>query len=117
MTHLAGRESLGLRIREADRDPAGGKIPASVAMILLARAGDVHGLGLLLLLGRCSLRTNRTATGQTSEMQRARAASKRRMLDLLNRTLRLQIIPDAIRRLVVRIDDPVVRAGIKFLST
>jgi hypothetical protein len=54
MTHLAGCIPLRLGILQTDRDLARHKVPASVAVILLARAGDVDGLGLWVLLGRGS---------------------------------------------------------------
>jgi len=59
MAHLAGRESLRLRVLQANRDLAGGKVSAPLAMIFLAGARDVDGLGLGVLLGRCLLRGNR----------------------------------------------------------
>ena len=60
MTHLAGRESPRLRIFQAERNLARRQIPATVAMIPLAGAGDVDSLGLCVLLRRRPLlRPNR----------------------------------------------------------
>jgi hypothetical protein len=82
MTDLAGSVPPWLRILEADRDLARRKVAASVAMIPLARAGDVNDLGLWVLLGRFVLLAgNRERNRKRSDMRSVSAASKRRIVE------------------------------------
>ena len=60
MTHLARRVSRRLGILQVDRSLAACQVPASIAVILLAGAGNVYGLSLVVLLRhRRMLRDNR----------------------------------------------------------
>ena len=51
MTNLTRAVAVCLRVLQADRALARRQVSASVAMILLARVGDVDGLGLLVFVG------------------------------------------------------------------
>lgn len=55
MTHFTRRVALRLRVLQTNRNLATGKVPATVAMVPLARARDVDGLGLVASLDCVSL--------------------------------------------------------------
>jgi len=48
MAHFARRVPIRLRILQANGNLTHRWVPASIAMIPLARAGDVYGLGLVV---------------------------------------------------------------------
>jgi hypothetical protein len=76
MTNLASGVPLRLRIRQTDRNLARRKVSASVAMILLARAGDVNGLSLWVLLGRFVLLCGNRECNRTKERYEDRERRK-----------------------------------------
>jgi len=51
-------------------------------MILLARAGNVYGLSLLVLLGRCLLSSNLERNGTQERYAERERLRKRRMVSL-----------------------------------
>ena len=83
MKDFARNVSLRLGILQADRDLAICEVAASIAVILLTRAGEVDGLVLVVLLHHSRmLRDHRQRRRTKTRNAESKRPSKRRMVNL-----------------------------------